>query len=1225
MSDFPSFYNYNKSHLPHDRVRARVSKNGKNNHNKHEYTLKIYDKTKLKNVKVLTDGNGLTNGNGLTDGNGLAIDLFYKGNSKYTKNQQRNRLYQLATRNKRKKYFEVFIAIILILLPLSIYLIEFDTLEPNIQIDGEFSDWKTDKITKYVDKDPEPIENPSTNLIDCRIQYQNNIMDFYVQTEFDMFGKKVSSTPSSQTDEIYKLDILIDHDLNPKTGYKVENLGADELIELQGKGGVVSEAKSYFFDQNKNNADWNGWLLNSNVNVAKDKFRLEGRHYLLYSTLNQMNTYQPNLNPGNTIWNYNSKYQPIGILIQMMDNKGNHDLTNTILANTNDWYQLRILDVSPDFITPSDNIIPLLTLDFAPQGSSQNTNNNLPLEFHMISWKIHFNDLVPDNQILDIFKNIRLYIDQNCNNQIEPFDYQLNDYEITYSTDKHLQLNFSPPLYINHNCQKHYLLTLDTSLKNYSSKLMCLNLYPINVEASAPIVINMPNNSDHELVMYLGKVPKGITIDGIFTDWDSSINKLNDVDIPINPDYNQDRDIYKVSLINDPGSNSLSFYLSVHGNLLQGSAIPPVFNSEIITFSSNPANNGQKKTPVEVKNIEDSKKLAELPQELLGTDTISIFIDIDQNINTGYNSDWLSIGAEYLIKITGREGLIFESEILKYNNNPNNNWNWIIIGDLPACKDINQLETQINWLDFNLKSISNANVIFYISDWVGKTSDSSQIAYSNGIINNILKTPFIFDDSLEPNNLNDELENKLENILDENQENNNLFTNSSSRATIVHPTDTNQVTDIPSQRKLVRDANGYWYAFWYNQSQIMAKRSSDILGTSWTDPPILLAGGVSPIILGTNGGQATHPSVAIKSHPTDVSKEEIHLVWTHTSGGVSSIYYSKVIDITTYDNFKTSSNWVQGDGITQGYDILENQVNFPGFPFNGYPSIAIDRFGHPHVVFQYSYALSDAFINYTVYNNTNGWHNGVVSSIQISPKATGLDYRFPCIDVGYNGTIHVAYQNSTASPYKINYRHCWSPGNSMAITNWGNISHVNNWDDIAITNISGGTMEKPSLICNSTGSVWIVTYEGGVGLNNVWFSVENFEDTIFWDRIFVLASDGDNTNPTIGYDDSGTVYCVWQYESASGNKYIRYSHNSSNNWIAPIAVVSGENIFPQIPENVTYSDNLISFIYKNTTLQNLMFLSVPEISNFVQLIVIILFIHLLIMIPTKKNWIVLTN
>jgi hypothetical protein len=114
VSDFPSFYNHSKSHLPPDHFRARASKKGKNNHNKLEYTLKLNNKTKIKTVKVLTDGNGLTNGNGLTDGNGLAIDLFYKGNSKYTKDQQKNRLYQLATRNKRKKYLEAFMVIFLI-------------------------------------------------------------------------------------------------------------------------------------------------------------------------------------------------------------------------------------------------------------------------------------------------------------------------------------------------------------------------------------------------------------------------------------------------------------------------------------------------------------------------------------------------------------------------------------------------------------------------------------------------------------------------------------------------------------------------------------------------------------------------------------------------------------------------------------------------------------------------------------------------------------------------------------------------------------------------------------------------------------------------------------------------------------------------------------------------------------------------------------------------------
>ena len=229
------------------------------NHNLFHSTIgkdiELSGQDRLAYTNALTDTNGLINGNGLTDGNGLTVNIFSKNNMKYTQTQRRHRLSQLAAKNKHRIWLHAMLAVIIIILPLSIYMIEFEPQKRIIQIDGEFQDWKDSKITKYLDSDVEPVPNPSTNLIDCRILHQNDILNFYIQTEFDIFGNKFTLNGIGKKIEMYKLNIFIDTDLNSATGFQVENLGADERIELQGQNGIVTKAISFNFDQSKNILD----------------------------------------------------------------------------------------------------------------------------------------------------------------------------------------------------------------------------------------------------------------------------------------------------------------------------------------------------------------------------------------------------------------------------------------------------------------------------------------------------------------------------------------------------------------------------------------------------------------------------------------------------------------------------------------------------------------------------------------------------------------------------------------------------------------------------------------------------------------------------------------------------------------------------------------------------------------------------------------------------------
>jgi len=129
---------------------------------------------KTKSQNGLIRNHGLINGNGLTDGNGLTINLFTKKKEGFSDKSQISRISNIAVKNRKIKIFQVIIAMVLIIVPLSLYLIEFDQEETRIEINGNFDDWSGDDIIKYSDQDQIPIKNPSTDMVDCRIYHNEH-------------------------------------------------------------------------------------------------------------------------------------------------------------------------------------------------------------------------------------------------------------------------------------------------------------------------------------------------------------------------------------------------------------------------------------------------------------------------------------------------------------------------------------------------------------------------------------------------------------------------------------------------------------------------------------------------------------------------------------------------------------------------------------------------------------------------------------------------------------------------------------------------------------------------------------------------------------------------------------------------------------------------------------------------------------------------------------------
>jgi hypothetical protein len=210
-------------------------------------------------------------------------------------------------------------------------------------------------------------------------------------------------------------------------------------------------------------------------------------------------------------------------------------------------------------------------------------------------------------------------------------------------------------------------------------------------------------------------------------DWEDVI-KIPDTDE--NYLFNPNLNIQNYALQSD--SNKLNMYFDVEGQLLSAGNLP---------IRLLPINNKLKTEPVPLKDENpksDKKQTARpnIPIELIEKDTLRVFLDTDQNVLTGYNPGWLPLGAEFMMEITGREGIVTNRAIFRYSNLKNeinttsearHEWSWDFISKIPAAKDHSKLESSINFKLLNFKLETGINIFYILSNWDETITDSSQM------------------------------------------------------------------------------------------------------------------------------------------------------------------------------------------------------------------------------------------------------------------------------------------------------------------------------------------------------------------------------------------------------------------------------------------------------------------------------------------------------------------
>ena len=98
------------------------------------------------------------------------------------------------------------------------------------------------------------------------------------------------------------------------------------------------------------------------------------------------------------------------------------------------------------------------------------------------------------------------------------------------------------------------------------------------------------------------------------------------------------------------------------------------------------------------------------------------------------------MGADYIIKITGKDNRVISSSLRRFSGRNQEHWNWTYVQDIDVALDTVQME-----LEFNTSFINSNmfNSLFYISNWDNSTSDEAENNFSHTYLTREANTPMM--------------------------------------------------------------------------------------------------------------------------------------------------------------------------------------------------------------------------------------------------------------------------------------------------------------------------------------------------------------------------------------------------------------------------------------------------------------------------------------------------
>lgn len=286
-----------------------------------------------------------------------------------------------------------------------------------------------------------------------------------------------------------------------------------------------------------------------------------------------------------------------------------------------------------------------------------------------------------------------------------------------------------------------------------------------------------------------------------------------------------------------------------------------------------------------------------------------------------------------------------------------------------------------------------------------------------------------------------------------------------------------KVLGYPGQRKLVRDASGYWYAVWgayvgtpAASHRIFISKSTNTIGNVWS----------TPVVLAGPGGIAKNESYQHYNVSIDIDRVngKLHVVWQRED---DIIYYAKLVDLAYWNN---SSYWKNLQETATGAETFLTATDNLDLSDAFYaPTIAVDGQGNPHVAYCSKAGGSYQKPYYRTGTTAGGWGTA------INLSADNVDHRFPVVEIGKYNRAHVAVRYGTNSIYHwyLDSPYTSAVGPTTAMSSSGNSLKYN-----SMAADGQGTIHMVALE-ESDNHIWSATHNG-----SAWTETENMDDGAAW-------------------------------------------------------------------------------------------------------------------------------
>ncbi len=226
---------------------------------------------------------------------------------------------------------------------------------------------------------------------------------------------------------------------------------------------------------------------------------------------------------------------------------------------------------------------------------------------------------------------------------------------------------------------------------------LILNVDDVAV-SSGGVAFSTPVTKPKSLA-YIGSMPTGPRVDGAFGEWQNITSSPSG---NVQPVWDRDIDLLGYEFMG--AANDTFFMAQAAGTFLNGTMIPalnPIYSPP----STNGTGNASSSPP-------------SVPPPLNGTDYLRIYLDTDGSASTGYRIG--GIGADYLLEVAGKDGLILSSVAMRFHGLNPYQWNWTSLGAAPAAKDQSRIEAALPGV-----AITNVSRAFFeISGWNGAYDSS---------------------------------------------------------------------------------------------------------------------------------------------------------------------------------------------------------------------------------------------------------------------------------------------------------------------------------------------------------------------------------------------------------------------------------------------------------------------------------------------------------------------